>query len=74
MYGTRHDSPDSEFWFDVYYGRPIAVLQRDDGWHVYLDHVLQHNLVFATAWHARRWLIKRIDQQRTRDDRGALAA
>jgi hypothetical protein len=67
-------SPDSEFWSGVYHSRRIAVLQRVNGWHVYLDHALQHNFVFATAGHARTWLIKRIDQQRERADQGAVAA
>jgi hypothetical protein len=64
---------DSEFWSGVYHGRPISVLKRDGGWHVYLDHVLQHNTVFATEGYARKWLIKLINQQRVRGDRRALA-
>ena len=52
-----------EFWSDVYQGRPIAVMNRAGQWHVYLDHVLQHNMVFATAVHAVRWLTTRIDQR-----------
>lgn len=51
-----------EFWSDVYCGRPIAILNRDGRWHVYLDHVLQHNIVFATAEQAIDWLVARIDQ------------
>jgi hypothetical protein len=50
------------------------MLQRVNGWHVYLDHVVQHNLVFATSAHARTWLIKRIDQQREGTDQSAVAA
>jgi hypothetical protein len=74
MQVTRENSFDSEFCSFVYHGRPIAVLRRCDRWHVYLDHVLLHNLVFATSGHAWRWLIKRIDQQRARHDQAALAA
>jgi hypothetical protein len=74
MYLVHTDSPDPEFWSSVYHGRRIAVLQRPNGWLVYLDHLLQHNLVFATAAHARTWLIKRIEQQCERADQGALAA
>jgi hypothetical protein len=49
------------FWSDLYRGRPIAIYNRDGRWHVYLDHVLQHNKVFATGEHAVRWLRQRID-------------
>jgi hypothetical protein len=65
---------DSEFWSGSCHGRLIATLKRDDGLHIYLDHVLQHNAVFATERYARRWLIKRINQQRVRGDRRAFAA
>jgi hypothetical protein len=37
------------FCSDTYGGRPIAILNRGSGWHVYLDHVLQHNMMFETA-------------------------
>ena len=51
-----------EFWSDVYRGRPIAVLNRSGCWHVYLDHILQHNLVFATPEHGLRWLRTKVDK------------
>jgi hypothetical protein len=47
---------------DIYEGRPVAILNRYGHWHVYLDHVLQHNVVFATAENAVAWLTERIDQ------------
>jgi hypothetical protein len=50
-----------EFWSDVYRGRPIAIMSRGGQWHVYLDHLLQHNVIFATAEQAIRWLLVRID-------------
>jgi hypothetical protein len=50
------------FWSDTYCGRPIAILNRSSGWHVYLDHVLQHNMRFESAEKAVVWLINRIDQ------------
>ena len=53
---------NAEFWSDVYADRPVAILNRYGRWHVYLDHVLQHNVVFATADDAVSWLIGRIDQ------------
>ena len=59
---TQHDLHEAEFWSDVYGGRPVAILNRHGRWHVYLDHVLQHNVVFATAEHALAWLTERVDQ------------
>jgi hypothetical protein len=52
------------FWSDTYCGRPIAILNRGSGWHIYLDHVLQHNIMFETAEKAIAWLEKRIDQDK----------
>jgi hypothetical protein len=75
MYTEQDNTLDPEFC-GIYHGRPIAVLKRDDVWHVYLDHVL-HNTVFATEPYAQRWLImliKQINQQRVRGNRRALAA
>jgi hypothetical protein len=59
---TLESTTAPEFWADVYCGRPIAVFHRFGRWHVYLDHVLQHNVVFATAEDAIIWLTDRIDQ------------
>jgi hypothetical protein len=55
-----------EFWSDTYRGRPIAVMNRGGQWHVYLDHILQHNMVFATAE-----LTSRIDQSSRRAARSS---
>ena len=55
-------SGEAEFWSDVYGGRPIAILHRHGRLHVYLDHVLQVNVVFESGADALAWLIKRIDQ------------
>ena len=74
MYLVTEILPEQEFWSGVYQGRTIAVLYHGDRWHVYLDHFLQHNLVFATAAHAKAWLIKRIDQQHAECLQRALAA
>jgi hypothetical protein len=58
-----HQRPDEpEFWSDVYGGRSIAVFNHYGRWLVYLDHVLQHNVMFATAENAILWLTERIDQ------------
>jgi hypothetical protein len=46
----------------VYRGRPIAIIHRYGRLHVYLDHVLQHNVVFEYGTDALAWLIQRIDQ------------
>jgi hypothetical protein len=49
------------FWSDSYRGHTIATLNRGNGWLVYLDHVLQHNKLFATAETALAWLRRQID-------------
>jgi hypothetical protein len=51
-----------DFWSDVYSGRPIAILNHYGRLHVYLDHILQHNVVFADRQDALAWLIQRIEQ------------
>jgi hypothetical protein len=56
-----------KFWSDTYCGRPIAILNQGSGWHVYLDHVLQHNMMFETADKAIAWLVKRINQGKVSD-------
>ena len=55
-------SAEAEFWSDVYCGRPIAILHRNGRLHVYLDHVLQHNVVFKHGTDALAWLVQRVDQ------------
>jgi hypothetical protein len=50
-----------DFWAGTYQGRRIAVLNHSDGWLVYLDHALQHNMLFATAEAAIAWLQRKID-------------
>jgi hypothetical protein len=51
-----------EFWSAVYGGRAIAILNHYGRLHVYLDHILQHNVVFAERHDALAWLIERIEQ------------
>jgi len=58
---TYEDRDKPEFWSDRYRDRPIAVLHRHGRWHVYLDHVFQHDLVFASGQHAVAWLMQRVD-------------
>jgi hypothetical protein len=53
---------ESEFWSEVYCGRPIAVLHRHGRLYVYLDHVLQEKLVFDDAQDALAWLVQRVEQ------------
>jgi hypothetical protein len=55
---------DDEFWSGSYRGHSIATLNRGSGWLVYLDHVLQHNKLFATAEAAVEWLRQQIDGSR----------
>lgn len=50
-----------DFWSDTYRGHSIATLNHGRGWLVYLDHVLQHNKLFASADAAVNWLRKQID-------------
>jgi hypothetical protein len=59
---TQQNLDEAEFWSEVYQGRSVAILNRFGRWHVYLDHVLQHNVVFASAENAVAWLTGRIDQ------------
>jgi hypothetical protein len=51
-----------EFWYDEYRGRPIAILNRNGRLHVYIDHVLQHDIVFDRGQDALAWLVQRIEQ------------
>ncbi|HEU0159183.1 MAG TPA: hypothetical protein VFR00_07710 [Hyphomicrobiaceae bacterium] len=53
-----------DFWSDTYRGRSIAILNRGGSWLVYLDHVMQHRMLFDTAESAVRWLRRQIDQNR----------
>jgi len=54
-----------DFWSDIYRGRNIAILNRGGSWLVYLDHVMQHRLLFDTAESAVRWLRHQVDQNRS---------
>ncbi len=51
----------TDWWSDVYRGRPIAILNRHGRLHVYLDHVLQHDVVFDRGQDALAWLVQRIE-------------
>ena len=50
-----------EFWTSSYRGHSIATLSQGSGWLVYLDHVLQHDKLFATADAAVNWLHQQVD-------------
>jgi len=56
------DSAETNWWSDVYRGRAIAILNHYGRLHVYLDHILQHNVVFDSGEAALAWLRQRIDQ------------
>jgi len=58
---SLRDSGD--FWSDTYRGHSIATLNHGRGWLVYLDHVLQHNKLFASSEAAVRWLRRQIDAE-----------
>jgi len=62
-----------EFWSDVYSGRPIAILNHYGRLHVYLDHILQHNVVFAEREDALAWLIQRIEHSLSTGAEAGLA-
>ena len=55
-----------DFWSDTYRGHTIAVLNHGGRWLVYLDHVLQHRMLFDTAEAAVNWLQRKIDRPRLR--------
>jgi hypothetical protein len=57
----RADTNGPDFWSDSYRGHTIAALNHGRGWLVYLDHVLQHNKLFATAEAAAAWLKRQVD-------------
>ena len=51
-----------DFRSETYRGHNIAVLNHGGGWLVYLDHVLQPRMLFASAEAAVAWLRGRIDR------------
>jgi hypothetical protein len=53
----------ADFWSDTYRGRTIAILNHCGRWLVYLDHVLQERIQFATAEAARSWLQSKVDRR-----------
>lgn len=57
-----HTHPDSSpFISDTYRGHQIAVLNHGGGWLVYLDHILQNRLKFATSDAAIAWLRRKVE-------------
>jgi hypothetical protein len=59
---SQQHSAGTDFWSDVYSGRSIAILNHYGRLHVYLDHILQHGVVFAERQEALAWLMERISQ------------
>lgn len=49
------------FISDTYRGHQIATLNHSGGWLVYLDHILQNRLKFATADAAIAWLRRQVE-------------
>jgi hypothetical protein len=62
----RATGQSQDFWSDTYRGHTIAVLNHGGRWLVYLDHVLQHRMLFDTAEAAVNWLQRKIDRPRLR--------
>jgi hypothetical protein len=54
------------FWSDVYHGHAIAILNHCGRWLVYLDHVLQPHMQFASAEAAVNWLQSKVDRPKAR--------
>ena len=54
------------FWSDTYRGHNIAILNHGGRWLVYLDHVLQHRMLFDTAEAAVNWLHRKVDRPGSR--------
>jgi hypothetical protein len=63
MYRTKQ--PEG-FWSDTYRGHTIAVLNHGGRWLVYLDHVLQHRMLFESAEAAVSWLQRKVDHPSVR--------
>lgn len=57
------NDPDTRepFISDTYRGHQIATLNHGGGWLVYLDHILQNRLKFATAEAAIAWLRRQVE-------------
>ena len=56
------DNRSEGFWSDTYRGHNIAILNHGGRWLVYLDHVLQHRMLFETAEAAVCWLQRKVDR------------
>jgi hypothetical protein len=54
------------FWSDTYHGHPIAIFNHSGRWLVYLDHVLQQRVQFATREAAVAWLQHKVDHPKVR--------
>ena len=68
-----HVNPGAEnFWSGTYRGHTIAILNHRGRWLVYLDHAMQHNMLFGTADAAVAWLQRRIDRTGGRAERPVL--
>lgn len=57
----KNDDTREPFISDTYRGHQIATLKHSGGWLVYLDHILQNRLKFATADAAIAWLRRQVE-------------
>lgn len=57
----HNDETREPFFTDTYRGHQIATLNHSGGWLVYLDHILQNRLKFATAEAAIAWLRRQVE-------------
>lgn len=58
----KNNLDQDPFISDTYRGHQIAVLNHGDGWLVYLDHILQNRLKFATSDAAIAWLRRKVEE------------
>lgn len=59
--GKGLETSASTFWSATYRGREIATHRHIRGWLVYIDRIMQENMLFGTAEDAAGWLHRRID-------------
>lgn len=60
---TQTPSESVEFWSTSYRGQDIAVQRHYRGWLVYLNKVMQQDMLFDDAREAARWLRRKVDEQ-----------
>ena len=57
----QSNEQQDHFFSDTYRGHQIATLNHSGGWLVYVDHILQNRLKFATPDAAIAWLRRKVE-------------